>query len=72
MYIDAVKDIHDPVVTSLKNIVEETNTFLITISIHHGSAWSPYSFPLVINDLNRYIQDEIPWYMLFIDDIEFK
>ena len=43
--------------------------FLIIIGLHQGSALSPILFVIVMDELTRAIQDEIPRYMLFADDI---
>ena len=46
-----------------------TSDFSITIGLHQGSALSPFLFAIVMNELTRVIQDEIPLCMLFADDI---
>ena len=46
-----------------------TSYFSTTIGLHQGSALSPFFFAIVMDELTRAIQDEIPWCMLFADDI---
>ena len=49
--------------------VGETNDFSITIGLHQEFALSPYLFALVMDELTRHMQDEVPWCMPFADDI---
>nr|GEY76351.1 retrovirus-related Pol polyprotein LINE-1 [Tanacetum cinerariifolium] len=39
------------------------------IGLHQGSAISPYLFTLILDELSRGIQENIPWCMIFADDI---
>ena len=59
-YITLIKDMY-------KNVM--TLDFSINIDLHQGSALSPYLFVLVMDGIKRDIQDDIPWYMLFADDV---
>jgi len=43
--------------------------FLIKIGLHQGLALSPYLFALVMDEVTRDIQGDIPWCMLFVDDV---
>ena len=68
-YIELVKDMYDGAITSIKTTIGETSEFPITVGLHQGSALSPYLFALVMDELTKHIQDDIPWCMLFADDI---
>ena len=46
-----------------------TTDFPINIGLHQRSALSPYLFALVMDEITRDIQGEIPWCMLFADDV---
>ena len=67
-YIDIIKDIYDRVVANVRTCKGITNDFFIKIGLHQGSALSTFLFDIVMNELTR-IQNEIPWCMLFADDI---
>jgi Reverse transcriptase (RNA-dependent DNA polymerase) len=43
--------------------------FPIKIGLHQGSVLSPYIFTLVIDEITKDIQEDIPWYMMFADDV---
>ena len=47
----------------------DTDDFPIKIGLHQGSALSPYLFALVMDEVTTDIQDDIPWCMLFADDV---
>ena len=60
---------YDGVVTNVRTCGGITSNFSITIGLHQGSALSPFLFAIVMDELTRANQDEIPWCMLFADDI---
>jgi len=68
-YIDIMKDMYDRVVANVRTCEGITSNFSITIGFHQGSALSPFLFVIVMDELTTSIQDEIPWCMLFADDI---
>ncbi|KAM0844118.1 hypothetical protein ACQ4PT_057266 [Festuca glaucescens] len=68
-YITLIRDMYDRVVTSVRAGDSETDTFPITIGLHQGSALSPYMFSLVLDEVTKDIQVDIPWCMLFADDV---
>lgn len=68
-YIDIIKDMYEGATTSVRTTVGRTEEFPITIGVHQGSALSPFLFALVMDELTRSVQDDIPWCMMFADDI---
>ncbi|CAL5326839.1 unnamed protein product [Camellia sinensis] len=68
-YIDVIRDMYEGVVTNIRSPAGETNEFPITVGLHQGSTLSPYLFALVMDELTINIQDDVPWCMLFVDDI---
>ena len=55
--------------TSVQTNDGNTYYFSIKIELHQGSALSPYLFVLVMDKVTRNIQGDIPWCMLFTDDV---
>jgi len=68
-YIDLIKDMYEGASTSIKTNVGSTEAFPITMGVHQGSALSPFLFAIVMDELTKSIQDDIPWCMMFADDI---
>ncbi|TVU10763.1 hypothetical protein EJB05_44309, partial [Eragrostis curvula] len=64
-YINLIKDMYNNVVTS----GGDTPDFLIHVGLHQGSALTPYLFALVMDEVTRDIRGDIPWCMLFADDV---
>lgn len=66
-YVEIIRDKYESSVTSMRTTREETWEFLVTIGLHkRWSYLSPFLFSLIIDEL---IRKEVPWYMLFADDI---
>ena len=57
------------VVTSVRTNDGNTYYFPIKIGLLQGSALSPYLFAFVMDEVTRNIQRDIPWCMLFADDV---
>ena len=68
-YVTLIKDMYDKVVTSVRTTDGDTNVFPINIELHQRSTLSPYLFALVIDEVTRDIQGDIPWCILFVDDV---
>ena len=65
VYIRAIEDMYEWVKTSIRSSVGDTKYFPIDIGLHQGSALSPFLFTIIMDELTREIQDEVPWCMLF-------
>jgi Reverse transcriptase (RNA-dependent DNA polymerase) len=68
-YVTLIKDMYINVVTCVKACDGESDTFPITIGLHQRSALSPYIFTLVMDNITNDIQGDIPWCMLFANDV---
>jgi Reverse transcriptase (RNA-dependent DNA polymerase) len=68
-YVTLIKDMHTNAVTCVRACDGESDTFFIKIGLHQGSALSPYIFTLVMDEITKDIQEDIPWCMLFADDV---
>ena len=60
---------YDGIVANVRTCGDITSNFSITIGLHQGSTLSPFLFVIVMDELTRAIEDEIPWCILFADDI---
>jgi hypothetical protein len=68
-YITLIKDMYKDAMTCVRTCDGDTSDFPIKIGLHQGSALSPYLFTLVMDEVTRDIQGDIPWCMLFADDV---
>ena len=59
-YIDIIKDMYDRVVANVRTCGCITNDFSIIIGLHQGFALSLFLFVIVMNELTKAIQDDIP------------
>jgi Reverse transcriptase (RNA-dependent DNA polymerase) len=57
------------VMTYVRACDGESDTFPIKIGLHQGSVLSPYIVTLVMDEITKDIQRNIPWCMLFVDDV---
>nr|XP_043620167.1 uncharacterized protein LOC122592015 [Erigeron canadensis] len=60
---------YDRARTGVRTPVGNTELFSVDMGIHQGSALSPYLFTLILDELSRGLQEELPWCMIFADDI---
>ncbi|GJY42718.1 zinc finger, CCHC-type containing protein [Tanacetum coccineum] len=68
-YIRVIKDMYDGAKTLVRTLIEHIELFPVEVGIHQGSAISPYLFALILDELLRGIQEDIPWCLIFADDI---
>ncbi|GKF66251.1 retrovirus-related pol polyprotein LINE-1, partial [Tanacetum coccineum] len=59
-YIRVIRDMYNGAMTRVRTSIE-TDFFPIEVGLHQGSAISPY--------LSRGIHEDIPWCLIFADDI---
>ncbi|XP_026410528.1 uncharacterized protein LOC113305736 [Papaver somniferum] len=69
-YIVLIQDMYEGARSSVRTSGGLSNEFPIKIGIHKGSALSPCIFALVIYQITKDIQGELPWTMLFADDVD--
>jgi Reverse transcriptase (RNA-dependent DNA polymerase) len=68
-YVTLIKDMYTNVVTCVRACDGESDIFPIKIGLHQVLALSPYIFTLVMDEITKDIQKDIPWFMLFADDV---
>ncbi|KAI0494972.1 hypothetical protein KFK09_025118 [Dendrobium nobile] len=68
-YIQIIKDMYAGAITCVQTQGGLTKYFPISVGLHQGSALCPYLFALVLDVLTRHLQEDVPWCMLFADDI---
>ena len=68
-YVNIIKDMYEGFVTNVRTCGGLTDEFSITIGVHQGSTLSPFLFTIVMDEITKSIYEDIPWCMLFVDDI---
>ncbi|GJT06548.1 ataxia telangiectasia mutated family protein [Tanacetum coccineum] len=68
-YIRVIRDMYDGAKTRVRTSIENTDFFPVEVRLHQGLAISPYLFALILDELSRGIQEDIPWCLIFVDNI---
>jgi len=68
-YVDVVRDMYRDCKTCVKTESGVSNSFSVRIGVHQGSALSPYLFILVLDEILKGAIKDVPWCMLFVDDM---
>ncbi|GJZ80896.1 retrovirus-related pol polyprotein LINE-1, partial [Tanacetum coccineum] len=68
-YLRVLRDMYEGAKTRVRTSVGDTEFFPVEVGLHQGSAISPYLFALILDEISRGIQEDIPWCMIFADDI---
>ena len=68
-YVAAVKDMYRGARTCVRAEAGQMESFEVKVGVHQGSALSPYLFILILDELLKGVIREVPWCMLFADDM---
>ncbi|XP_070054805.1 secreted RxLR effector protein 78-like [Nicotiana tomentosiformis] len=68
-YIRVIQDMYDGAKTRVRTVGGDSNYLPVEMGLHQGSTLSPFLFSLAMDSLTRHIQGEVPWCLLFADDI---
>ena len=68
-YIRVIKDVYKGATTQVRSVVGTTEKFEVQVGLHQCSTLSPYIFDLVMDVMVADIKDQVPWSVLFADDV---
>jgi len=68
-YVRIIQDMYQGCKTKVSTVVGQTEVIDIEVGLHQGSALSPFLFIIILDVITEEIQEEIPWAMLFADDL---
>ena len=64
-----VQDMHEGSKTVVRCAIGIPESFKVKVGLHQGSALSPFLFAAIMDRLTNKVRRELPWTMLFADDI---
>ena len=67
--VECIKDMYHNCDTSVSSAAGETESFQVRVGLHQGSALSPFLFVVLMDVLTEEVRLELPWVMLYADDI---
>ena len=68
-YVRVIKDMYKGATTQVRSVVGTTEKFEVKVGLHQGSTLSPYIFYLLMDVIVADIKDQVPWSVLFADDV---
>ncbi|XP_019238538.1 PREDICTED: uncharacterized protein LOC109218619 [Nicotiana attenuata] len=68
-YIRTIKDMYDGAKTRVRTMRGDSGHFSAVMGLHQGSVLSLFLFALVMDAPTHHVQGEVPWCMLFADNI---
>ena len=68
-YMRVVQDMYKDCMTAVRSAVGVTEDFKVEVGLHQGSALSPFLFAIVMERFTDEVRQELPWTMMFADDI---
>lgn len=68
-YVAVVEDMYEGAKTRVRTAGGVSGRFEVGVGVHQGSALSPYLFILIMDELLKGVEMEVPWDMKFADDM---
>ncbi|KAK3547746.1 hypothetical protein QTP86_028818, partial [Hemibagrus guttatus] len=68
-YVRVVQDMYERSRTVVRCAVGQTEEFKVEVGLHQGSAFSPFLFDMLMDQLSEEVRQESPWTMMFADGI---
>ena len=68
-YVRLVQDMYETSETVVRCAIGTTESFEVKVRLHQGSALSSFLFAVIMDRLTNEVRRELPWTMLFADDI---